>query len=192
MRAFKLGNILFLLLALACGNKKKSSKKEISSVLPKAEIAFTSMKKEELMTYLPAMNEFEKKGDPSGEDAHVGASGNKYYSYARQYYEKDKQSYSVEIIDYKDDTATLSGLQNMYGFNTDSIRTAEFISYVENIQIDKVRCVVTKYTNEPQGRLVAAVNNRFLVIVNATGSTDIKPLKELAENAGLAELSKLN
>jgi hypothetical protein len=89
-------------------------KKDTPVVINNKQEVFNALKKEELIPFLPDAKGFIRNGEPTGESAHTGKSGNKYYSYARQEYTKGNVPYTVEIVDYKDDTATFRGLVNMY------------------------------------------------------------------------------
>jgi hypothetical protein len=152
--------------------------------------AFSSMTVEELKNYLPSVKDFEKKEAASGETAHIGKSRNKYFSYARQLYTKNNTEYYLEITDYKDDASTLDGLLHMYGFDTvinNNVQRTER----ENIQGENIKSLSTIYKNQPEAKLIVAVNHRFLISCGSIGDTSLAPLKKLAASIKLDKLAKL-
>ncbi len=151
---------------------------------------FTSLPSDILMTYLPSPKGFAIKGKPSGESAHRGKSGNIYFSYAKQHYVRGNNDYYIEIVDYKDKPDVLQGLLRMYGFDT-AINNNEFSTSLEKIGVEKVRALTTTYKTEKTAKLTLAVNNRFIINGNVSGSTDIKALKKLMNDIKLDELVKL-
>lgn len=162
-----IGTVCILL--MSCQEKQQIKKEPLiaevkTETSKKDTVVFASMKREELMRFLPVIKGFTKKGDPSGESAHVGSSGNKYYSYAKQEYKKGKADYYIEIVDYKDDSATFNGLVKMYN----SIKHTD--------------------TTEAQARLTIPVNNRFIITALVNGSRDKDELKKLVQAIKTEEL----
>lgn len=152
--------------------------KPSSSVAPDSASATSSMTQKQLIEYLPDSPGYIRVDKPSGEDSHLGKSGNKYYAFAKQEYEKDGRQYYIEIVDYNDDTAHFHGLIRMYGYDG-LINNPEYQQTVVAIGSSHVKGILARYRNDPQQKLTVALANRFIingVVLDSSSEASLEPL----------------
>lgn len=143
---------------------------------------------EELKQYLPEVKGFIRPAKASGENSFRGKSSNAlYYSYARQIYKKGNSELWVEIIDYNNDPKTYQGLLSMYGFST-TINNEQFSTRPVDLKMNLVKALETTYKTEQKIRLTLAVNDRFIITIQQSGSPDAQLLERVASAIRLEEM----
>lgn len=148
----------------------------------------TTLGWEELKQYLPQVKGFTMPAKASGENSFRGKSSNTlYYSYARQAYKKGNNELWIEIIDYNNDPKTYQGLLNMYGFTT-TINNDQLSTQPVDLEVDRVKALETTYKAEEKIQLMLAVNDRFIINIQLSGSRDSRLLKRIAAAIRLKEM----
>lgn len=191
--------IIFLILScvatgfISCKDKKSSETAPVTEQKPTTAVSDSSLARTlpfdsaglewsftKLKDYLPEANSgFAMDGPPSGEDAFIGTSGTKFYSFARQIYKNGNMTVNVEIVDYLKDKKTFDGLLNMYGFKS-GLDNNVLTSKPLPVPINGVKGLATVYKNEKKSIILLTVGDRFIVNVIGDGVNDIELLKKLA------------
>lgn len=154
------------------------------------KVTIQSLTGDQLAKCLPAQTNSLLKDSASIESEHIGTSGAKYHSYARQQYRSGAVIYFVEIIDYKNDEKTLKGLVHMFAMDS-IIRNAEYESQPFPVSLPNSKAITTIYKNEPQAKLTIALNDRFMINAGVTGSTDVEGMKNIALSINFSLLDSL-
>lgn len=145
---------------------------------------------QQLINYLPALNDFDTLQPPTGETRSNRTSGGKL-SFAKQSYFKPTDTIYIEILDYKWIPEQLAGIAKAYGINnpweTSIQKTVEVILPFRNVS-----AAATINKEDPNIRLSMVVSDRFMINILANGShINLEYVKAIAEKIKIKELQQL-
>lgn len=168
-----------LQVAVADAEKRKQQRRERGDTL--------AMNYKDLQQFLPEVDGFEKKGNPSGES--VTAPGLGSFSKAEQRYQKGDQQLEIDLVDYNQSVFGFSAATGMFGMNMQMENDREKSGTFET-GIPDVKGYERIYKTEDKAEVNYAIADRFILTIKARGSNDAEALKNIAKSMRLSELAK--
>lgn len=145
-----------------------------------------AMALKDVQNYLPQISEFNKVGNPKGEQVNMNGKGS--WTQAEQLYKNGPKTISVKIFDYNAAYQSLLGAKALYKTAFSSKDDTKKQGAVD-LGVKDVAAYESVYKDGSHAELVLIISDRFVVQIESNTSSEATRLRSIAKSMKLEELA---